>query len=113
VPSAQSPQSALTAQSSAASNRNATDDAPSSANFTDDADWSCDAFDDDAVYSNVTCAAFDAAICAWGAEQTWLFSAFCGAACNAGAGAACAMELLNDLDTTCNTMHSWSVIVGD
>ena len=80
------------------------------------ANWSdCASFDDDTTYTAVSCAAFDVAACNHHCTSGWCLD-LCGSSCASGAGAICAAEYLNDIETTCahieTTMLSAAAVEG-
>ena len=75
----------------------------------DDDAWTCATYDDDGAYTPARCGGQDSTMCDWAFGIDWKVGAFCGAACDAGAGAICLMEVLNDLDRSCSTLQGWCV----
>ena len=78
--------------------------------FADDDSWTCDAYDDDGAYDASTCGALGESFCSWAeSDVSWEVGAFCGDACDEGAAGVCLMEVLANLETSCDTLQQWYV----
>ena len=80
------------------------------ASFADDDSWTCDFYDDDTAYDASTCGALGESFCDWAENDiSWGVGAFCGDACDEGAAGVCLMEVLANLETSCDTLQEWYV----
>ena len=80
------------------------------ASFADDDSWTCDFYDDDTAYDASTCGA-PRVVSATGPRTTsaGAWATFCGDACDEGAAGVCLMEVLANLETSCDTLQEWYV----
>ena len=98
------------------------DDSANSATTTDDGSSSgpdissldCTEYDDDATYDSASCLSYDEVACEYNCQEGSFCSELCGDSavgeysCGNGAGAVCAMNMLNDLVSTCSLYQQFA-----